>query len=137
MQAKNSMSVAAPVGLVWRILTAIDEWPTWQCGVKSANLNGPLVVGTTFSWKTGGISIRSELSEVLINQRIGWTGTALGTKAVHSWLLEEQDGATLVVTNETLTGWLPKLMGVFNPNFLKTSLQAVLSDLKTAAEGQV
>ena len=131
------MSVAAPVGLVWKILTAIDEWPTWQLGVKSANLNGPLVVGTTFSWKTGGISIRSELSEVLINQRIGWTGTALGTKAVHSWLLEEQDGATLVVTNETLTGWLPKLMGVFNPNFLKTSLQAVLSDPKTAAEGQV
>jgi hypothetical protein len=88
-------------------------------------------------WKSGGLSIAATVQVVEPDERIGWTGRALGTQAQHIWTLKEHQNGTLVTTEESLDGWLVKLMKVVMPRFLDQSLEVWLQSLKQQAEGSV
>lgn len=87
-----------------------------------------------FKWKALGMGITSTLQEVDPPHTIGWTGDSLGMHAVHVWHLESSNGKTKVTTEESLSGWFPKILKFFNPNFLDQSLQKSLETLKATAE---
>lgn len=114
----------------WQLHTDINHWADWRSDVSSATLEGLLKPGSVFIWKTPGVTITSTLQEVETNRRISWTGTGLGTKAVHVWILEARDDGTLVVTEESMSGWLPRAMKLFMPGFLDKSLDVWLGDMK-------
>lgn len=93
-----------------------------------------MVKGATFKWKAMGINIVSELQEVVSNKSIGWTGNSLGMSAVHLWKFEKLGNNTRVITEESLSGWLPMLIKIIKPDFLEQSLLKALLTLKNHAE---
>ena len=102
--ARKEIFIQAPQEALWRVLTGIDNWNQWQPGVAWAKLNSPLVAGSVFHWKAGGLKITSTLEVVETNRRIGWTGTALGIKAGHLWVLTPRENGMQVVSEESMDG---------------------------------
>ena len=133
VQASTEMLIAAPNDKVWKLLSDIDGWPKWQHAISSAKTTGPLKPGTEFIWTTGGIKIKSRLVLVAHNTDLSWTGSALGTKAIHVWHVKAVDSdSTLVSTKESMSGFLLKMF--YSSKDLAKSQKEWLEALKQAAE---
>ena len=101
---------------VWQVLTGINEWRNWQKEINKAILNGQLIPGATFDWKTGGAKIHSTLHTVQPFSQFGWTGKTFGMLAIHNWTLKEFSGQTEVIVDESMEGLLA---GIFKKSFNK------------------
>lgn len=134
MSARTEILIDAPVEKVWAVLTGIERWPEWRADVSNARLEGSLAVGTSLKWKTKGVAITSTIQELESGRCIGWTGSSVGTKAIHTWTFETQANSTHVITEESLSGWFPSLLKVFDPTFLEKSLAGWLRALKDEVE---
>jgi hypothetical protein len=128
------MSQLAVKKHVWDILTDINSWSQWQTAVSSARATMPLSVGSTFVWKSGGLTITSTVQILEPNKRITWTGKSIGTDAKHTWIVQAQNEGTVAHTNEEMSGWLVGILKLVFPGFLEKSLDAWLLDLKNKAE---
>ena len=126
--------IDAPIVDVWRILTEIERWPTWNPDVKSVSIEGRVAEGADFRWKAGPSTISSTLTRVEAPRVIAWTGKTLGIRAIHVWHLEQRDGRTHVYTEESYEGLVARLLR--RP--LQKTLDAALTDgvryLETEAE---
>jgi uncharacterized protein YndB with AHSA1/START domain len=116
--------IDAPIDDVWRILTAVERWPTWNPDVKSVSIDGPVVEGTTFRWKAGPSTISSTVTRVDRPRIIAWTGKTLGISAIHVWRLEQRGGRTHVRTEESYEGLVARLLR----RSLQKTLDAALRD---------
>lgn len=134
LAARKDILINAPIDKVWAIQTDFARWPEWQKDITSITLDGPLAVGTVFRWKASGLNITSTIQEFEPRQRIGWTGDSLGMHAVHRWLFEAVGESTRVTTEESLTGWLARLLKLVDAKFLDKSLEKSLATLKARAE---
>lgn len=132
--ARKEIMIDAPIEKVWRIQSDIENWPSWQPDITTVKLDCDLRAGATFHWKAQGLSIRSQLHTVEPDRSIGWTGTAPGMYAIHNWVFEPHGETTRAITEESLSGWLTRLMKLFNPHFLEKSLEATLQRLKNKSE---
>ena len=133
--SQAQIQIAATSERVWDLLSNIDRWPTWNSLVQSAVLDGPLHPGSVFKWKSKGLSVVSTLREVVPNRRLTWTGKAFGTRAIHSWDIEETDQGVVLRTAESFNGWLPQLMPKAMQRTLDETLPAWLKAIKSEAEG--
>jgi hypothetical protein len=66
--------------------------------------------------------VKSTIQEVVPLQRLAWSGRALGSFAKHVWMFKPQNGGTLVMTEESMEGWLVSILKPFAPGFLNKSL---------------
>jgi len=96
----GEIEIAAAPELVWDVLTAIDDWPSWNSDVRAATLEGELAEGSIFRWRSG-TSLTSTITHVEPPRLIRWTGTSMGLSAVHVYELELREGKTLVRTEES------------------------------------
>lgn len=135
LHAEKDILIFAPIERVWSELTNIDQWPGWQPDVTASRLEGGLAAGSMFFWKAKGLDIRSTIQILEPVERIGWTGNSLGMRAIHIWTFEKRENSTFVKTEESLSGWFPRILKFFDPKFLEKSLQNSLQVLKTHAEG--
>lgn len=101
---RREIRIAAPVDVVWRLHTHIAAWPTWQTDVDTAELDGPLVPGATFTWSTHGLDVASTVYAIEPGRRILWGGPAQGITGVHEWTFEADGDATVVRTAESWEG---------------------------------
>ncbi len=134
LTARKETVIDAPLDRVWALQTDIDGWPAWQPDITTARLEGALQPGTIFRWKAKGLAIVSTLRAVEPGRTIGWTGDSIGMRAVHIWHFEPRGDQTHVLTEESLSGWFPRLLKLFSPAFLENSLAASLQTLKSQAE---
>lgn len=65
-----STTIDAPLERVWALHTDIDAWPSWNADVDRAELDGPLLPGNSFSWKTHGLDITSTIREIVPGERL-------------------------------------------------------------------
>ena len=124
---REEILIHAPIEKVWAVLSGIERWPEWQKGVTTAHLEAPLAVGTVFRWKSGGLNIRSAIEELQPGESIGW-------QVIHGWSLRTEGEGTRVVTEESMDGWLARLLKLFTPNFLQTAIKETLQMLKARSE---
>jgi uncharacterized protein YndB with AHSA1/START domain len=133
VKASIEAIIQAPPEKVWGILTAINDWPKWQSGITEAAINGPLQAGATFNWTSGGTHIKSRLALVEPNQRLAWTGSAMGAHAIHVWNLERlPGGGTRVKVDESMSGLLLTLF--YSSKDLEAADQLWLDRLKQQSE---
>jgi hypothetical protein len=133
--ARSEILILAPPEQVWDIHTNIDSWHMWNPAISASSLHGPIAVGSIFRWKSGGLTITSTLKIVEPQRQIGWTGKGFGTRAVHRWELERLDHGTLLRTEESLEGWLVRLLKGMMGKMLEDSLIDWLAALKAQSEG--
>lgn len=134
MTARQEIIINAPVQKVWAVQTDLANWPRWQPDISTIALDGPLAAGMIFRWKAKGLSITSTIVELESERRITWTGKSVGTGAIHIWIFEPQGDQTRVITEESLSGWFPRIIKVFMPGFLDKGLQDALALLKAESE---
>lgn len=130
----QQMTINAPAQKVYEAMSDIDHWAEWHGDVKEPKLNGAFRKGTSFDWKSDGLTIHSTLHTVVPDQKIGWSGKALGAFAIHNWSFTEINGQTTVRVEESMEGWLVSLMRPKFQTGLEKSLQVWLKNLKTKAE---
>jgi hypothetical protein len=136
VKCSKSILINARPEKVWAVMTGIDQWASWQTDISQTKLNGALTPGSTFDWKTGGAKIHSTLHTVEPYKYFGWTGETFGMHAIHNWTLEETDGQTRVSADESMEGFLARLLKkAFNKN-LEKGMQHWLELLKTTVEKQ-
>jgi uncharacterized protein YndB with AHSA1/START domain len=134
--ARGEIEVAASPQIVWSVLTDITNWPSWNPDVKAASMEGPLAAGTQFRWKAGPGTITSTLQSVEPPHRIDWTGATFGIKAIHVHRLGQQDGKTIVRSEESWDGPLVRLLRRSMAKALQKAIDSGLSHLKIEAELQ-
>lgn len=132
--AKKKIFIQALPQVVWKIHSDIHSWSQWQPAIASSKMEGSLTPGAVFEWKPGGITITSTIEILDPDERIGWSGTAIGTQARHIWTLKPYKDGTLVTTEESMDGWLARILKVVMPKFLDESLSTWLNSLKKRAE---
>lgn len=134
VKCRKEITINADREKVWAVLTHIDHWADWQTDINKAKLNGDLIPGATFNWKTGGAKIHSTLHTVEPFKDFGWTGKTFGMFAIHNWTISETNGKTKVTVNESMEGFLANFFKrSFNKN-LEKGMQNWLDLLKQACE---
>ena len=115
------------------VLTAIERWPEWNPAVQSVSTVPPVAKGSTFRWRWPG-TITSLVEHLDRPRLIAWSGKTLGIRAFHIWRLDEQNGTTVVRTEESYDGLVARLLR----RSLQKTLDAALVDgaryLKAEAE---
>jgi len=131
---RKSITINAPLIKVWKIFTDVDHWSSWQKEIKNPKINGEFKEGTTFDWKTNGLTITSTLQTVEVNKMVGWSGPAFGAFAIHTWYFTEQNGQTTIRVEESMEGWLVKLLKGKFQSGLDKSIDSWLRYLKEESE---
>lgn len=134
VKCSKTITIKASAEKVWAVMTNIDHWATWQTDITHPKLNGDLKPETTFDWKTGGAKIHSTLHTVQPFKNLGWTGKTWGIFAIHNWTIIERKDETHVSVDESMEGFLAKLLKKsFNKN-LEKGMQNWLDLLKQECE---
>jgi uncharacterized protein YndB with AHSA1/START domain len=132
--ARGELQIAADPQTVFAVLSAIDQWPSWNPDIKSVELQGPVRPGTVFRWKSGPSSLTSALQVVDPPNEIAWTGTTMGIKAVHVFRFQANDSGTLARSEESWEGLIASLLKGYSRRSLDKAIRSVLSHLKVEAE---
>lgn len=119
---------------VWDTLTDLRTWPQWMPGVKTMQVDEPVRVGTTFQWKAGPSTIRSEILESERPHSVGWKGRTLGITAVHVWRMELEGETTRVFTQESWSGLLARALRASMKKTVRKALDDGLPALRREAE---
>ena len=130
----QEITINAPAQKVYAIMSNIDQWAEWHSDVEDPKLIGEFKKGSSFDWKSGGLTIHSTLHTVIPGQKIGWSGKAFGAFAIHNWSFKEHNGQTTVIVEESMEGWLVYLMRNKFQKGLESSLQVWMRNLKHKAE---
>lgn len=131
-----STVIDAPVERVWALHTDVDSWAEWNADVDHAELDGPLLPGNSFNWKTHGLDIMSTVREIVPGERIVWGGPANGIEGIHVWTFEQSGGQVTVSTEESWSGAVVEAAAEELGQALHDSLTAWLAALKERAEQQ-
>jgi uncharacterized protein YndB with AHSA1/START domain len=132
--AHHEIEIAAPRGVVWRLLTDVDAWPRWAPEITEARLGRPLAVGASFDWTSYGFSVTSTVYALQDDRRVLWGGTSGGFTGIHEWRFDDADGGTRVTTSESFAGAPVEADPAGLQQMLDASLVAWLERLKAAAE---
>lgn len=136
VKCSKTVTVNAGKEKVWAVLTDISNWPTWQTDISKSVLHGDLKPGRTFNWKSGGANILSTIHTAEPFSYFGWTGKSLGMFAVHNWTMREEDGRTTVLVEESMEGFIARLLRKSLNGSLEKGMQNWLSLLKQECEKQ-
>jgi len=131
---KKSIVINAPVEMVWKVFSDVDNWDSWQSEIVTSQINGEFKPGTSFTWKSNGLTITSTLQTVEINKKVGWSGPAFGAFAIHTWYFTEHNGQTTIRVEESMEGWLVSLLKSKFQSSLDNSIEYWLRSLKAKAE---
>ncbi len=132
--ADGELGIDADPQTVFSVISAIDQWPSWNPDVKSVTVEGPVQPGTVFRWKAGPTTLTSTLQVVDPPHEIAWTGTTLGIKAVHVFRFQAKDGGTLARSEESWEGLIANLLKGYSRKTLDKGIRSVLSHLKAESE---
>jgi Polyketide cyclase / dehydrase and lipid transport len=131
---RKEIFIKASPKVIWKLQSDINGWSAWQTHIAASSIEGKLKAGTVFHWKARGLNITSTLQVVQLNKCIGFTGKAFGTQARHIFTFKPYKNGTLVIAEESLNGWLAKVMKMILPNYLEESMGSSLRTLKSKAE---
>jgi hypothetical protein len=132
--ARESLMVDATPDVVFATLADLASWPAWQKGVSRVAADGPTASGTVFRWRSGGVGITSTVELFAPPAAIGWKGRSIGTRAIHIWRLRPEGEGTLVETEESMEGWLVRLLKGPMRKVLRQGIGSAITALKAEAE---
>lgn len=134
VQTVQKITIKASPEKIWKIMSDVNHWNNWSKDIQEPIMKGAFVKGNSFDWKSGGLTIHSTIHTAIPYSKIGWSGTAFGAFAIHNWTFTQMNGYTEVKVEESMEGWMVKLMNRKFQKGLEQSLQTWLNNLKSVAE---
>jgi uncharacterized protein YndB with AHSA1/START domain len=139
IHAVNSAGSAASPEEVWAWLVRPDRWREYyRNALRIRHLAGawPEVgLGSSFSWITFGVAVKTEITEYEPFERLAWTGSGLGSRGHHAWLLAARTGGgTEIRTEETQRGTTSRLLSPILAPAMRTMHQRWIDGLARIAE---
>ncbi|MGL5864010.1 MAG: SRPBCC domain-containing protein [Phycicoccus sp.] len=124
---------------VWSWLVRPDRWSTYYGNARRVRHRSgtwpEVTLGTRFSWVTFGAPVTTEVTDLERPSRLGWTGTGLGARGHHLWVLERtDDGGTVIRTEETQRGTAVRLLGPVLVPTMRRQHQRWVDGLSRVAE---
>jgi len=134
VRTRHEIDINAPLALVWRLHTEVNNWPAWQTEITEAQLDGAFQPGNSFTWTSYGFTVVSTIYASAERARTLWGGPAAGITGVHEWVFSETPDGVHVTTQESWAGQPVEADITRMRTVLDTSLAAWLKNLKAAAE---
>ena len=74
--AQHEIEIRAPLEIVWRLHTDVNDWTTWQTDITASHADGPFEPGASFEWTSFGFSVRSTIYRGCrpVPRAVGWHG---------------------------------------------------------------
>jgi hypothetical protein len=130
LHAVNVLDTAATVEQIWPWLVRATRWHEHYGNCKRLTIDGgaaELSRGTRFRWWTSGVPVTTVVDDLVPNERLAWTGTGLGARGYHAWVLEPTKTGTRLVTEEcqrgasvwVLRGFLRRALHVHHQRWLE------------------
>ena len=132
---EREIEIAAPIEVVWGVLTNLDDVPRWFSLGESVAIDGPLAPGATIRMKGRGTgTISATIGAADEPHLLGWTSRTFGLSVISIWRLDRNQNGTRVQKGESMTGLPARLLR--RPLQKKTSgfMETWLRDLKAEAE---
>ena len=133
ISARCETIIDAPPERVWELLSQPQQWEQFASEVRDVRLDAGVVEGGRFAWRNGRAKLSSRFAVVDPGRELTWTGTALGSQAVHRHLLTPtNNNQTRLASEESMAG--PLLVLFFSSAKLHTSLNTWLAAITAAAQ---
>ena len=132
----NELTIDVPPEQVFRWLLRATAWPTFYSNARRIRLEGggdELRLGTRFSWWTFGVPVTTTVDALEPGRYLAWSGTGLGARGHHVWLIEPTLGGCRVVTEEVQRGPMVALLAPLLRVGLRRSHQGWLEGLAVVA----
>ena len=142
MTVERFTVIAAPPDVIYRVLVAVSDWPTWDPSVTVARPKAPrpLTAGDSFFKQESGFAIEARVLEAEPGRLLRWRGSPPGggVVGVHSYrLVPIGGGRTLVVDREEFSRWYLRLFGWATDLHIGRQYQATLEALRTTVESSL
>lgn len=134
VKTKQQIIIHASPEKIYRIMSDVNHWSIWNPDTQDPVMTAPFQKGNSFDWKSGGLTIHSTLHTTIPYHKIGWSGPAFGSFAIHNWTFIANKDYTTVIVDESMEGWLVSLLKQKFQEGLERSLQTWLKKLKAEAE---
>ncbi len=135
---KVSITINAPVDLVWKKVITFNDYPNWNPSIQS--ISGECKKDANVTIKCTSPSGRkwdlpSVITEVSNNAKLAWQGTTWGITGEQSFLLEKvsEKQCTFTIT-EYLSGWYLYFAWPLMQKGLRTSFENHCKALKELCE---
>ncbi len=111
----NRGSSTATPQQIWAWLARPDRWgEIYPNAWRIRHREGPwpqVALGSSFSWITFGAPVTTTITEYEPFERLAWTGSGLGARGHHAWILSARDdGGCEILTVETQHGAVVRLL---------------------------
>jgi uncharacterized protein YndB with AHSA1/START domain len=107
----NELTIAAPVGRVWELLSGIARWPSWHRASRWVRLAPPAdgEDRLTFRWRAHPVLLDCTVAVSEAPHEFAFVAVGWGVYARHSFTLRSTRDCqeTIVTSHETQDGWLP------------------------------
>ena len=135
-KSEFSTETAASPEDVWRVLTAVDGWPTWHPGYTAAHLDGPLQTGAHGSITLArGPRRPFTVYEVDPERSLIYGGDVPGGRQRFLHRIESiGPGRTRVTMGHTIEGPLSPLFGFLFGRIIRGHMPIALKQLVAIAE---
>jgi hypothetical protein len=130
----HEIDIAAPLDVVWRLHTDVNQWPSWNLEITAAKIAGEFQPGNSFTWTSWGVTVTSTIHVVEDHSHTVWSGPTQGIMGIHEWRFEETPSGVHVATNESWSGDPVEGDADGFRAALDTSLVSWLGRLQTQAE---
>lgn len=141
MIIREEIEIRAPLSVVWRVFSAIEDWETWNTVCENCCIIGgnQMVKGSCITWTFRPfyvpIKVSPRITKCEPEKEVVWQGSRLGVKAVHTFVFEEKENTVILTSSEEFSGpllWLHKL--IFMPSKLHRLTKRLMLEIKNQAE---
>lgn len=141
MVIEESIMIHAPLPVVWRVFSEMEEWGSWNtvcenCCIVSGD---SMALNTCFTFSMRPyylpIKVQPTITKCDPGKEVIWEGNRFGVYAVHSFIFEEKENGVKLTSSESFRGpllWMSKL--IFIPNRLHRLTQELMTAIKSQAE---
>jgi short-subunit dehydrogenase/uncharacterized protein YndB with AHSA1/START domain len=136
IEVRNEIVIPAPAERVWDLLTDVERWPSWYraCQWVRVESTGSAGRAVSFRWKAHPVTLRSTVVASDRPRSFSIIADGLGVHAERTFTLRSTNTlSTVVVSDETQVGLLPRLAGKFLARRLRAANDAMFEDLSSAA----
>ena len=141
MIIEESVEIMAPLPVVWRIFSKMEDWQSWNTVCENCCIirGNRMAEDTCFTFQVRPyylpVKVMPTITRCKPGKEVTWEGRRFGVHAVHRFIFEERENSVHLTSSETFRGpllWLSKL--IFIPRRLHRLTRELMLAIKNQAE---